>query len=218
MNARLLTILLVLGCANMFAQAPATPVVHFSELGFSYSLPSDWQVAEAQPTPPEIREKQSQDAKSEIEKKGVACLQIALTARRGDPPSVIVAMALPFDCFGQSMTERDLPGFAEGGSEGLKQSFDLSEPTAATYSLGTHNLWIERAKGTPKGHPEANYTIEISCGLLKKAAVCWMTMAADESTLRTFENGAVVLDGDSFPALVPVSAFEKKTQEPVANP
>jgi len=211
MNPRLLAVLLVFGSAGLLAQTSPAPLVHSSELGFSYSLPSDWQVTEAQPTPPEIREKQSQEAKSEDEKKGIACLQIALTARRGDPPSVIVAMALPFDCFGQSMTENDLPGFAQGGSEGLKQSFDLSEPAIATYSLGTHNLWIERAKGTPKGHPETNYTVEIACGLLKKAAVCWMTMAADESNLRTFESGAIVLDGDSFPALVPPSALERKT-------
>jgi len=208
MSARLLAILLVAGPAGLLAQTPPAQVVHSSEFGFSYSVPSDWQVAEAQPTPADIREKQSQEAKSEDEKKGIACLQIALTARRGDPASVIVAMALPFDCFGQSMTERDLPGFAQGGSEGLKQSFDLSEPANATYSLGAHNIWIERAKGTPKGHPDTNYTIEIACGLLKKAAVCWMSMAADESALRTFEGGAVVLDGDSFPVLVPPNAFE----------
>ncbi len=150
MNARLLTTFLVIGSANLLAQAPATPVVHSSELGFSYSVPSDWQVAEAQPTPPEIKEKQTQEAKSEDEKKGIACLQVAMTARHGDPAAVIVAMALPFDCFGQAMSEKDLPGFAEGGSEGLKQAFDLSEPVHATYSLGSHPIWIERAKGTPK--------------------------------------------------------------------
>jgi len=211
MNPRLLAILLV-GSASLVAQTSPAPVVHSSEFGFSYSVPSDWQVAEAQPTPADIREKQTQEARSEDEKKGIACLQIALTARTGDPASVIVAMALPFDCFGQSMTENDLPGFAEGGSEGLKQSFDLSEPTTATYLLGTHNLWIERAKGTPKGQPDTTYTVEITCGLLKKAAVCWMTMASDESTLRTFEGGAVVLDGDPFPALVPANAFERKPQ------
>jgi hypothetical protein len=210
MNARLLITLLAVGCANLLAQAPAPPVVHTSEYGFSYSVPSDWQVAEAQPTPAEIKEKQAQEAKTEEEKKGIACLQVAMTARHGDPTSVIVAMALPFDCFGQSMTEKDLPGFAEGGSEGLKQAFDLTEPVHASYSLGSHGIWIERAKGTPKGSPNVSYTVEIACGLLKKAAVCWMTMASDASTLHTFENGAVVLDGDSFPALVPENAFEKK--------
>jgi len=213
MNVRWWIILLVLGCAKLLAQAPATPVMHSSEHGFGYSIPSDWQVAEAQPTPDEIKEKQTKEAKSEDEKKGIACLQAAMTARHGDPPSVIVAMALPFDCFGQSMTEKDLPGFADGGAEGLKQSFDLTEPVHATYSLGNHGMWIERAKGTPKGNPETSYTIEIACGLLKKAAVCWMTMSSDESTLHTFENGAVVLDGDSFPALVPANVFEHKAEQ-----
>jgi hypothetical protein len=209
MRARLLTILLAMSAA-MLAQAPAPPVVHSSEYGFSYSVPSDWQVVEAQPTPTDIKERQTRQAQTEDEKKGIACLQAAMTARHGDPASVIVAMALPFDCFGQSMTEKDLPGFAEGGAEGLKQSFDLSEPIHATYSLGNHGIWIERAKGTPKGHPDVSYTVEIACGLLKKAAVCWMTMASDESTLHTFETGSVVLDGDSFPSLVPSNALEHK--------
>jgi hypothetical protein len=211
MNVRLLTkSLMILGCASISAQAPPASTVHTSVFGFSYSVPSDWQVTESQATPSEIRERQTQNAKSEEEKKGIACLQVALTARHGDPASVIVAMALPFDCFGQSMTEKDLPGFAQGGSEGLKQAFDLSEPVNATYSLGSHNLWLERAKGTPKGHPEMSYTVEIACGLLKKAAVCWMAMAPDENTLHIFENGAVVLDGVSFPALIPPTAFDKK--------
>lgn len=210
MNARLLTILLVAGSAGLLAQAPVAPVVHSSEYGFSYSLPSDWQVTEAQPTPPEIKEKQTQEATTEVEKKGIACLQVAMTARHGDPAAVIVSLALPFDCFGQSMSEKDLPGFAEGGSEGLKQSFDLSDPVHATYTLGSHSIWIERAKGTPKGHPEMSYTVEIACGLLKKAAVCWMTMAPDEATLHIFESAAVVLDGDAFPALVPATAFDPK--------
>jgi hypothetical protein len=71
-------------------------------------------------------------------------------------------------------------------------------------------MWIERAKGTPKGHPEISYTIEISCGLLKKAAVCWMAMAADDMALHTFERGVVTLDGGSSEALVPPTAFDKK--------
>jgi hypothetical protein len=194
----------------MCAQAPAATAVHTSELGFSYSVPTDWQVTESQPTPDEIKQKQTESAKTDEEKRGIACLKVAMTARHGDPASVIVAMALPFDCFGQSMTEKDLPGFAEGGAEGLKQAFDLAEPVHTTYSLGNHNLWLERAKGTPKGHPEMNYTVEIACGLLKKAAVCWMTLTSDDSALGVFENGAIVLDGDSFPALVPANAFEKK--------
>ena len=210
MGVRFIATLLLVGCASLHAQAPGIATVHTSEFGFSYSVPSDWQVTDAQPTPSELREQQTQNAKTEEEKKGISCLQIAMTAKHGDPTSVIVAMALPFNCFGQSMTEKDLPGFAQGGSEGLKQAFDLSEPSYVTYSLGNHNHWIERAKGTPKGHPEITYTVEIACGLLKKAAVCWMAMVPDENTLHVFENGAVVLDGDSFPALVPPNAFEKQ--------
>jgi hypothetical protein len=211
----------LLACAAMCAvglwtasaQAPAPaarPQQHASGLGFSYSVPGDWEVVDSQGKLPGVREQADKNASSDEEKKGLACVQIALTARHGDPASVMVEVALPFDCFGEPMTEAQLPGFASGASEGLKQSFDMGEPVTANYSLGSHKMWIERAKGTPKGHPEVSYTVEITCGLLKKAAVCWMAMAADETALRAFEHGAVNLDGESSGALVPPTAFDKK--------
>ncbi len=195
------------------AQAPsgsAEARQHPNELGFTYSIPKDWEVVDTQSSLPAAREQADQKATTDEEKKGLACVEIALTARHGEPTSVVVEVALPFDCFGKEMTEKDLPGFASGASEGLKQAFDLSEPTYGTYSLGSHNLWIERARGTPKGHPELPYTVEITCGLLKKAAVCWMAMAADDAALRSFEKGAVTLDGEAASALVPPHAFDKK--------
>jgi hypothetical protein len=191
------------------ATAPGSQM-HASQLGFSYSVPRDWEVVDSQASLPVAKEQAGQKATSDEERKGLACVAIELTARHGEPASVVVEVALPFDCFGQEMTEKDLPGFATGASEGLKQSFDITEPVFGTYSLGSHNLWIERAKGNPKGHPELPYTIEITCSLLKKAAVCWMAMAADDAALRTFERGAVKLDGDSAGALVPPTAFDKK--------
>jgi hypothetical protein len=194
-------------------QAPAQAAAaqqHVSGLGFSYSVPGDWEVVDSQGKLPGVKEQADKNASSNEEKKGLACVQIALTARHGDPASVMVEVALPFDCFGESMTEAQLPGFASGASEGLKQSFDMGEPVTANYSLGSHTMWIERAKGTPKGHPELSYTVEITCGLVKKAAVCWMAMAADETALRAFEHGVVNLDGESSGALVPPTAFGKK--------
>src|SRR6266568_2511580 len=199
MTLRLLKALLVLGCCtHLLAQAPAATAVHSSDLGFSYSVPSDWETVDAQQTLPKAQQEAAKSATTEDEKKGIACVQIALTARHGDPPSVMVIVALPFACFGQTMTDKDLPGFAQGASEGLKSSFDIGEPQFGAYSLGTHSMWIERAKGNPKGHPEVNYNVEIACSLLQKGAVCWMAMAADDSALHFFENGAVALDGDSF--------------------
>ena len=223
MNPSLLTILLVVSGIPSLAQAPppAPPApapaqaapefkTHVSQLGFTYSVPTDWEVVDAQGTLPSAKAEADKNATTDEEKKGLACVQVALTARHGDPASVLVAVALPFDCFGQQMAEKDLPGFAEGASEGLKQSFDVSEPIYGNYALGSHNIWIERAKGNPKGHPELAYTVEIACSLLKKAAVCWMAMAADDAALRVFEQGAVSLDGESADALVPPNAFEKK--------
>jgi hypothetical protein len=108
------------------------------------------------------------------------------------------------------MTEKDLPGFAEGSSEGPRAVFDFGEPVYGSYSLGKHKMWIERAKGNPKGHPEMPYTLEIACGLLKRAAVCWMTVAGDEQALKSFEQNAVTLDGDFFAEFIPPTAFDKK--------
>jgi hypothetical protein len=71
-------------------------------------------------------------------------------------------------------------------------------------------MWIERAKGNPKGHPEMGYTLEVACGLLKESAVCWMAVARDELSLKVFESTAVTLDNDFFAELVPATAFEKK--------
>lgn len=183
---------------------------HKSALGFTYSVPGDWDVIDASATLPDVKQQAQQNATSDMEKKGAACVSIALTARHGAPTSVMVIVELPFDCLGQTATEHDLPGFAQGASEGLKQSFDLAEPVFGSYTLGTHNLWIERAKGTPKGHTEMPYTVEIACSLLKKGAVCWMAMAADEASLKVFESGAVVLEDDPATALVPAGAFDKK--------
>ena len=80
----------------------------------------------------------------------------------------------------------------------------------ATYVLGTHSMWIERARATLKDHPEMPFTVEIACGLLKKAAVCWLAVAGNDDALHAFERGAVVLDGESVAALVPATAFGKK--------
>jgi hypothetical protein len=223
MKAPLSVVLLFVSGTLSLAQepapaAPATPApaasanthAHTSELGFSYSLPKDWEVVDSQPTLPQAKDDAQQNASSEEEKKGLACVQVAFTARHGEPASVLVAVALPFECFGQQMTEKDLPGFASGASEGLKQTFDIGETVFGSYALGTHSMWIERAKGNPKGHPELPYTVEITCSLLKKAAVCWMAMAADDSALRIFERGAVTLDGETVDDLVPSTAFDKR--------
>ncbi len=80
----------------------------------------------------------------------------------------------------------------------------------ALTSLGTHSMWIERSKGALKEHSELQYTVETVCTILKKGAVCWMALGADKDGLTIFESGAVNLDGDAQPALVPATAFDKK--------
>lgn len=197
--------------AALTAQTPASAAqAHRSDLGFSYSIPTDWNIVNESPSLPDLKEQQSQTASSEEEKKGIQCVQLELTAKHGTPASMIVVMQLPFSCFGQKMTDQELPGFAQGASEGLKQNFDLAPPVYGSYTLGTHSMWIERATGAVLGHPDAKYTVEITCSVLKLGAVCWMAMAADDASLQTFEHGKVRLDGEPPVALVPASAFDKK--------
>jgi hypothetical protein len=216
MKTRLFAALLVLCAVPLAAQAPATsagtPVAqtHTSDLGFSYVIPSDWEVVDTKPTLPAVRQKVENEAASADERKGAACTQVALTARHGDPASVVVVVALPFDCFGQTFTDKDLPAFASGVAEGMKKSFDIQDPAYGAYTIGTHSLWIERAEGTLIAHPDIKRKLETVCSVLKKGAVCWMALAADDAAMQTFERGAVTLDDDAAAALVPSNAFQQK--------
>jgi len=203
--------LLLAGTALTAQAPPSSPAASHSystELGFSYDIPSDWKVTGTQADSLQAKQQAAENASSEEAKKGMACAQIGLTAHHG--ASVIVDVALPFDCFGRQMSDEDMHGFGEVASQGVKQSFDIGEPTYATYSLGTHNLWIERVAGALKGQPGSPFTIEVTCAVLKRAAVCWIAMAEDGAALKTFEHAEVTLDGEAPVALVPATAFDKK--------
>ena len=93
--------------------------------------------------------------------KGDACVEVAMTAKHRDPASVAVVTALPFACYGQTMTVSDLPNLGEGAAQGLKQTFDISVPQDTTYLLGSHMVWIERATGTPKTHTESTSLLRL---------------------------------------------------------
>ena len=188
----------------------AAQETHTSNMGFSYALPSDWQVMQTPSTLADVKQQQSAAASSETEKKGIQCVQIALTARHAATGSVIVVVQLPEACFGQPITEKDLPGFAKGALQNIRQSLILSDPVYGSYALGSHNLQIERVTGVAIDQPDAHYTVEITCGVLKSGAVCWMTMAANNADLGSFEHGKVALDGEPPVALVPGSAFQQK--------
>jgi hypothetical protein len=215
MKTSMFAALLVLCAVPLAAQAPAASAgnsvaqVHSSDLGFSYSIPSDWEVVDTKPTLPAVKQEVGKTATSEGEKLGIACTQVALTARHGDPASVIVVVVLPYDCFGQTLTDKDLPAFASGVAEGMKKSFDIQDPAYGAYSIGTHSVWIERAEGTLIAHPDIKRKLETVCGVLKKGAVCWMALAADDAALQTFEHGAVTMDDDAAAALVPANAFQQ---------
>ena len=189
--------------------APA-PQANISDIGFSYRLPADWETV-PEPQPPAPSPDVIANPKLATVKKGTACTQIVFTAKQATPASVVVIVALPFACYGQTMTASDLPGFGAGAAEELKETFEVAaDPVQGNYSLGSHSVWIERAKGTPKGHPESQYTFEIVCTVLEKGAACWMAMVADDTSLQAFEQGAVSFDGEPATALVPANALPGK--------
>jgi len=213
MKRAVLTALLAFPVAALMAQAPpAQPAAgaQSGELGFTYKVPNEWEVLSNPGTVGQTKSEATQNAGTEEEKKGLACLEPILTARDRKSGSVLSVEALPFACFGHQMTNDDLPGFASGAPEALKQNFDIGDPVFGSYALGSHRMWIERAHASLKGHPEVPFTIEITCGLLKKAAVCWMAVAGNDEALHAFEQASVILDGESLNALVPPTAFDKK--------
>lgn len=204
---------LVLAGASLLAQ-PGKPVFDSEAYGFTYRLPPDWLAAPERSVLPTAKQSAEQSAKKPDQVLGIACAQPVFTAGRGKPPSVIVVVALPFSCYGQAITAKNLSGFAAGVSDGLRQNFIVSGPAIGSYTLGTHNFWIERAVGVPKNRPQSAYTVEIACTVLKRTVVCWMILANDASALRDFEHSLVSLDGEPPLALVPIDAFVKQPLSP----
>jgi hypothetical protein len=226
MKTRMFAALLVLCAATLAAQAPATPdaalvpipppppvsdaLTHTSGLGFSYSIPADWEVVETtKPMVPAALQQAARDYGNEAAK-FTACVLLPLTAHHGSPPSTIAVVGLSFDCVGHPYTTQDLPSVASEASDNLKKNLQIVNPVSNTYTLGTHSLWIQRVSGSMIGHPEIKRTMETVCSVLKKGVVCWMTMAADDASLQTFENGMVTLDDDAATALVPAYALPAK--------
>ena len=170
-------------------------------------LPEDWKIIDPKGPAPAQEHKEEQKTSIVEEKRGIACLEVPVTARHGDPPTTIVVDALPYDCYGQKITPQDLEVFGGGAAEGLKQTLDISTPIATTYKLAGHEMWIQRSKATAKGKPVPEYTLEVVCTLLSKAAVCWVARAGDGAGLRIFELLPVTLDGTAAQHLVPDNVF-----------
>src|SRR5580658_6140173 len=191
----------------------APPEVKDTNIGFSYSLPAGWETEASAPAKPDVPY-----PTVEAPKKGNACAQAELTARHGTPFSVVVVVALPFDCYGQSLTNENMADFTAGASEGLKQTFEVTNTVMNNYALGSHTVWVERASGTVKGQPESKYTLEVACTLMVKGAACWMTMAADATDLQAFEQEPVTLEGDTFDAIVPSNAIPAPPASAASKP
>jgi hypothetical protein len=192
------------------AKPAAAQQLSSSELGFSYSLPADWTVEDTRPSVAQAQQQAASNAQSDSEIRAVGCMEAPFKARHGNGASSVVIVALPFDCYGQHYTDADLPAFASSMAEGMKKGWKIGDPVFGIYSLGAHSLWVERASGSLLEQPENRKTLELVCTMLKNGAVCWMGLVASEADLKAFEQGAVSLDGESSPALVPASAFARK--------
>jgi hypothetical protein len=203
--------MLVLAGGPVVAQSP-TPNFDSDAYGFSYRLPPRWHIAPEQSVLPAVKQSAEQSAKNPGQVLSIACAQVVFSAQQGKPPSVIVVAAVPFTCYGHAMTAQNLPGFAAGVSDGLKQDFNITQPVYGSYALGTHNFWIERAVGMTNSVPPSAYTVETACTVLKKTAVCWLGLVNGATALRDFENSVVTLDGEPPLTLVPIDAFVKKPQ------
>lgn len=207
MKGRLLFCTLLWAALPAVAQTPAlTP--HVTPIGFTINLDADWTEIDMSAQMAAARQQVAQAAISEVEKRGITCLEMPLTARHGNPPSMLTVVDLPWSCMGIQATEKDLPGFGMGALQNLRQQFEMEEPATSTFALGHHAGWTARAKATPRG-TQLGYTIEVACTLVEKGSVCAMIVAADATTLSHFEQLPVVLDGTSFPALVPAGTYGK---------
>lgn len=184
------------------------PHVISDAIGFSYSLPPDWQVVTPKAAAPRPQPKVPANAPPEV-KRGIVCVEVPLTAWHGKLRSAVVVIALPFGCYGETMQEQDLPTWGSAWIEGLKTTFDFANPIKATYRLAGHSMWIERVKAVPKDKPVAAFTLETACTVLKKGAVCWMIEAADARSLAEFEQSPVKLEGTESRRLVPRHVFAK---------
>ena len=203
--------LIALACAPpLCAQRPQA----HSPIGFTYSLPDDWQLVTPDPAPP--RPRLPENMPEEV-RKGLACVDMPLAAGHGNPRSAVVVVTLPFDCYGETMSEGDLEVWGSAWLEGLKTRFDFTGPIETTYELAGHTLWIERVKATPKAKTAPSFTLETACTLLKKGAVCWMVQAADAEGLAAFEQSPVSLEGAVAQRLVPAGVFQK-IATPLAPP
>lgn len=201
-------LLLSLAAMALVPLAAQSPHVVTDALGFTYTVPEDWQVVMPKLTAATPSETQPQSEPNEL-RKGVLCVDVPMTATHGSPATVIVIVTLPYDCFGQTISQQDLPNFGLGVTEGIKLIFDVFDPVEATYTLAGHSMWIERVKATPKGNSAAVFTVETTCTLLEKGAVCWMAQAGDEAGLAEFEHSPVTLEGTTASQLVPAATFVK---------
>jgi hypothetical protein len=84
-------------CASLTAQDAAPPAFAPETIGLKYRVPSGWDAIDAQSTLPELKKRQTSNAKTEEEKREIACIEIPASARNGNPPSFLTVMALPFD-------------------------------------------------------------------------------------------------------------------------
>jgi hypothetical protein len=200
-----------------------------SDLGFSYRYLNDWddlthtKFFEALQRMEALAKNGKGNSKRDLATRASECRRMVLMLARPRPVGgSIVVTAIPFACFGGRPSEKDLPVLQSLAPHYTTAVMDVTSVRAGNYMLGSHKVWIERVWGTPKGQPKKPTIAEVVCGLLKKAFVCWAAgVGSNEAELKGFEQGAVTLDEDSAPALVPeavAAQLKAGAKSPPATP
>jgi hypothetical protein len=193
--------------AQSATPAPA-PMVFTSDMGFTYEYPSDWTLVDTNGLTAGLQPDAGGKDGDELGKKAFLCTQIGFAIHNDRGSSAILAMTVPFDCLGLKFDDHALRSFGRGVLAGMSGAANFSSRISAVYQLGTHNLWIGRERGTLKANPQIAVTLETSCTLLKKGAVCWTLLTTNSDIAAIFEGGRVSLEGEAPTALVPPTAFD----------
>ena len=145
MNVRYLLPSFLLIAAPLLAQAPPAAAPAPEDFGFTYHTPESWDAIDAQSTLPEVKQQQAAKARTDDERREIACVQVPISARRPAPPSFLAVMALPFDCFGQIMTAKDLAGVCRGQFRRAKKLFRFRRSGVRVLCHGQPHL-VDRAR------------------------------------------------------------------------
>lgn len=180
-----------------------------SDLGFTYSIPADYTVVDAQPMMPVLRMQEERTADSAAEKKGMDCAQPILVARHANG-SVIVVMGLTSDCMGTPLTADQLAQMGIGVVQGMEQGPSgvvLKNPQYGAFRQSDHDFWIVKSNAPTKDAPDTPHWLEAVLTVVPRGVVFWLFTTPDGAQTAGFENTLLHFGSGGDAPLVPATAF-----------